>query len=468
MNNFLNARAIRYFILFAFLLRSVLPLAAIYFTKDKNIFYSPDTLSYLKPAREVINTGYFRTGSLPEIVRTPGYPLLLTLGILSKHVEITTIIIQIIISCLTVYLVYKISFMLFQEIKIAISSAALYAMEPLSILYSSKILTETVFTFFTILFIYLFFKYLKNDRFYFIILSSLSLAFSIYIRPVSFYLPIYIVLAMLLWKLFNKKNTENYVIPALFICLFTYSITGIWIVRNSSVADYFGISSISDINLYFYQGAAVIAAKKNIDYYKLQDEMGYGDSHVYFQINPDQKAWSDGKRYRFMGREGLKIILKNPITYAKIHFKGIIRILFDPGATEFLKLFKLYPESGGLLGRIVNNGLVNTLFSLFKENPLLIWSNFLIGLLLSFYYCLIIPTVFVEKLRLNSISFFVLFIICMYFVLISGGPGSLNRFRHPIMPMICVFCGSGWRWGYCWLKDPQSKTVVLSMPLIFY
>lgn len=446
-------RSIKSIVLFAFFLRIALPLAAILLHNDKSIFYSPDTLTYLKPAEEIINTGHFSTDGSPEIVRTPGYPLFLILGLLTKNSEITIIFLQIIISCTTVYLIYRISLLLFEKERIALFSAALYAIEPLSILYASKILTETLFTFFIVLFLYFYLKYNKNPHFIRIILSALFLAISVYIRPVSFYIPPYLFVAIGLWSLFNRESSKKLVIHSLFLCLISLGLVGIWIVRNNSAADYSGISSISDINLYFYQGASVIATEKKIDFYELQDQMGFGNSSVYYQNHPEQQNWSAGERFRYMRQEGLKAIFQNPITYTKIHLKGIFRILFDPGATDYLKILKKYQKSGGLLGRIVDKGLINTILLLFTENPLLIWSNVFLVFFLVFYYCLAIIPVIFGKIKLGHLSFFLITLISLYFIIISGGAVSLSRFRHPVMPMICIFGGAGWYWVISWLKD---------------
>lgn len=56
--------------------------------------HAPDTSGYLEPAAEMLSAGTFTRGGKPEIVRTPGYPLLLLPGLLVDRVEDVTVLLQ--------------------------------------------------------------------------------------------------------------------------------------------------------------------------------------------------------------------------------------------------------------------------------------------------------------------------------------------------------------------------------------
>ncbi|MEK0196258.1 hypothetical protein, partial [Microcoleus anatoxicus] len=124
-------------LLVALLMRFLLPVLALSITQDLEMFNRGDTLSFIIPAKKLIEFGQFlNIDNQPELFRTPGYPLLLIPGILVGHVEVVTIFIQIMLDCLTVYLIYKIALLLFERDEIAIVCALLYAIEPLPILRS--------------------------------------------------------------------------------------------------------------------------------------------------------------------------------------------------------------------------------------------------------------------------------------------------------------------------------------------
>src|ERR1700719_117759 len=149
MNN--GARSIGYlnirFVLgLALFLRALFPVSGYLYTRDATIFYTPDTASYIVPARELVTHHRFFSDGAPELIRTPGYPLLLTAGLLLGRLELATIVLQILLNCLTVYMVYRTAGLLFESERIALIAASLYAIDPLSILFSSLLSTETLFT----------------------------------------------------------------------------------------------------------------------------------------------------------------------------------------------------------------------------------------------------------------------------------------------------------------------------------
>ncbi|MFQ5901745.1 MAG: ArnT family glycosyltransferase [Thermodesulfobacteriota bacterium] len=432
------AASIRYVLLLAFIIRSIVPIIAFIVTKDHRIFYSPDTGSYIRFATKLL-LPYKGT---PEIVRTPGYPILLLPGILSGNTELITIFLQIILNCLTVYLIFRIALLLFKRVEIAMFCSVMYAVEPLSVLYAGKLLTESLFTSAITLFLYCLLKYLKDRAIYPLLVSSIALAASVYIRPISYFLPVFITGILLVW-IFTKMQRDTRLI--LHVCVFlllSSGLIGLWQLRNKIETGYSGFSAITDINLYFYQGASVLAAKQGISYYEMQDRMGYHDTETYLSNHPDQVEWSQNKKYEYMRKEGIKIVINNPFVYSTIHLKGMFRTLFDPGAIEYLKMFRLYPESGGLLGVIIDKGLVRTLIHLIRERPLIFWSNLLLGLIAALYLLLGLIAL-LSKNFTNNMPMITVLSVGTYFLIMSGGPNSLARFRHPIMPIICILAGYG-------------------------
>jgi hypothetical protein len=130
----------------ALLLRTLFPILGYFYTRDATIVYTPDTVSYIVPARELIAHHRFFSNGAPEIIRTPGYPLLLTAGLLLGRLESVTIALQILLSCFTVYMVYQTACILFEGEWIALIATTLYAIEPFSILFTSLLAPETLFT----------------------------------------------------------------------------------------------------------------------------------------------------------------------------------------------------------------------------------------------------------------------------------------------------------------------------------
>jgi 4-amino-4-deoxy-L-arabinose transferase-like glycosyltransferase len=68
----------------------------------------------------------------------------------------------------------------------ALIAAMLYAIEPLSILFSSLISTETLFTAILMAGVYYLVRYLKRQSLTDLLVSSGALAASVYVRPAIF------------------------------------------------------------------------------------------------------------------------------------------------------------------------------------------------------------------------------------------------------------------------------------------
>ena len=425
----------------ALVIRALVTVGVLATGSGPNAFHAPDTDSYLQDAQELLETGTFGPPGEPEIVRTPGYPLLLLPGVSLGAPELVTVMLQILLSTLTVILVYDLGWVVTRDRRTALIAAGLYAIEPLSALYASLILTETLFTFLVASALDLLVRYQASGRWRDAVLAAVPLAASIYVRPVSYFLPLWLGALLAAMALRSGPERTQRLTHAVLFVVTAVALVGAWQVRNAWVAGYTGFSAIQDINLYFYNGAAVLASEEGLPYYRVQDKMGYRDRQLYLEQHPEQIGWSDAERYRSMGRAGIAIILHHPLEYAVIHLQGMLRALVDPGAVDYLRLYRLYPAQGGLLGDAVDKGILAAAARLVQERPLAFWSMAALGILLAAYYLLAFVGLFSR--RISWAATWLLLGVAVYFVLISGGPASLSRFRHPVMPIVCLFAAAG-------------------------
>jgi hypothetical protein len=425
----------------ALLIRGFVVLSAWWVTHNVVVFTSPDSLSYFRLAYVLWGKSSFSLNGIPEIFRTPGYPLFLIPGIaFGYYPGAVALSFQIILSCFTVIIVFFLGKEIFKEEKPAWIAAWLYAFEPLSMLYSAKLLTETLFTFVLISGTYGFIKFLKNNSYCCLCLSALCFTFLPYIRPVAYFLPVLFILFLGVHS-FQREFTKRSLYKILTFCLIVGAGIGYWHWRNNQQTGYKGFSSVSQFNLYFFQGAAVQAQLHGNGFSDVQKEMGYMNPEIYDSLHPEQKNWPADKVYHFMAEEGMRIIRENPWIYFKIHLKSVFKILLDPGANEWLKLFKLYPENGGLLSYFNDYGFFKTIVLIFKDKPLLFWLNMGLAVVTTSYLLLAFLGLIWGGMRRDG--GILLFLICLYFVLISAGPQSTARFRHPIMPFMALMAGWG-------------------------
>jgi 4-amino-4-deoxy-L-arabinose transferase-like glycosyltransferase len=424
----------------AFTIRASVFVGAWWCAQDFSGFYAKDTSSYLQPASELLATGNFSTEGVPEIMRTPGYPLLLVLGMKLGHVEPVTIFLQIILSCLTCYFVYAITQQVFGDTRAAIWAAFLLSLEPLSILYSCLLLSDTLFVFLLVAALNWMIRARQQGHFVNWLLSAIALAGAIYTRPLGYFLPLALTLTLFIWAIVKRKR--KLLFNTAVFCLLTMSLVGLWQVRNRLTTGYAGFSTTPEIVLYFYHTGAVRAQQQGIPFYQVVEQLGYYDSDIYFRNHPEQQTWTPSQRYAYLRNEGFKALRQTPIVYVQIYVRGMLVMLLDPGVVEYLKLFQQYQKSDRLLNLMAQQGVVAVMQRVITENPSLAFWGSLLGLiLLSFYFLSFIGLKDLSVLA--HLSLVILLCTSFYLIAISGGIIAVSRFRMPLMPIISVFAGHG-------------------------
>lgn len=453
---------IAWVLLIAFLIRLLLPLMAFIFTKELAIFYGADTASYLVPAKELLRSGRFTTGGFPEIFRAPGYSLLLIPGIILNQLELATVALQILLSCLTVYLVFKLALLVFNNNKIAIFSALLYAFEPLSIVYPGKILTETAFTSLLMAFLYCFLVYLNKRSLIPLLSAAVILVAAAYVRPIAYYLPFLFTLILVGFAIAKFPNKKTILIHALIFFSISMGAMYLWNIRNKIVVGYSGFSSITEANLYYSHAAALLTAKPGTTFHsqqallreQLQQALppeafqGKNIAHIYIcDCAPD---YGSPSVLKYMREEAKKIIFSHPLSYFKLRLNGMINLLFNSTPWPYLTLFNIYKIGG--FTEITNayeteffrNGWLAGMFYYLNKTPAVVSITWLILQVNLLIYWVLTFLALPSKLSIKNTPALILITVASYFVIITGGPeGSSSRYRHPIMPIICILAGYG-------------------------
>ncbi len=440
----------------AVLLRSLLPVIGYFHAHTTMIFDDADTHTYVTPARELAAHYRFYSDGSPEIIRTPGYPLLLVPGLLLHHLSLITLAIQVTLSSLTVYLVYLTAKLLFIREHVALVAAIFYAVEPLSILYTSQLLTETLFTTLSTLWLYFFLKYLKSYCLSYLAISAIVLAASVYARPIGYFLPMILAAGLATIALIAPHASRCvHIVHAIIFSVITIGLLIPWQLRNKFETGYSGFSGISAVNMYFYLATSVLAVQQQMPFFQEQRQLGYLNNKVYFARHPEQTSWSLAQRLNFMNSEAHRVLLTNKSTYFWIHLVGIVRVLFDSGATNFLIFFGFYKHGGGLLGNLNDGGIVRTVRAISLQHPLLFWSNALLFPFELVYLLGAAITIFSRRIFEPAIITTTLIVV--YYLVISGGPAALGRFKHPAMPIISILAGCGLITIGAWLRSSLER-----------
>lgn len=427
-------------------------------------FREPDSDGYLRLAANWWQTGRYATGAEPEILRSPGYPLLLLPEVALGHADWLTIAPQIALSCVTVWLVYRTGLALFNHAATALGAAALFACEPLSVLYTNKLLSETAFTTAISAAVYLLIRYLLSPHWRHLLAASVCLAAAAYLRPIAYYLPIWIGVSLVCIQ-WRRPDRRRSLLEALAFTVLGMSLLAAWQLRNWKETGYTGFSAISDKNLYFYEALPVLAERRGVPSARRQQaryEAGETDQAIYLRQHPEQANWTAPARYRFLRHEALRIIRAQPLAWAKIHFAGVWHTLTDSGRNAWLSFFGLADTRATDMLR-PPRAFWQRLSAAATERPAVLAIHALLAAFVAVYLILALFGI-IRAARLPCAL--LVLSVALYLVLLSGGDAGYHRFRLPITPAICLFAAHGFASfsarlaAVRWLPRPLRRIMV--------
>lgn len=437
----------------AVLLRLSLMIAA-YLLTGTTVMTQGDTLSYLQPGRNLLLHGSYATAGLPEMDRTPGYPVFAMLsGMLFDNV-LLVIIAQIALSVLSLLLVRRIAALVFSDARAGTFAAWLYAVEPFSILYCVRVMPETLFVLLLLVVIERVIVFLRTGQLVALVLCGLALSAATYVRPVSYYLalPLAVGLIVVCWR--HKPLRWQ---PALLL-LVTMPLLAAWQVRNFVETGYSGFSSIVEKNLYYFQSAEVTAELRQCSLEQEQERLGYPDEASYVARHPEQRNWSQSQRLRFMKGEAQRVLIAHPALYLRTHLVGMGIVALTPGTSEVLQMLGAYPVDGVMPHRMLNEGIFSSLQRVIAAHPMIALAMGIMDLwLVLLYFLAVFGAIRPQKNRAIVLT---LVAIALYFLVISGGAQAVGRYRLPILPVLCILAGAN-------VKRPGSRDQLRSQSGLF-
>lgn len=380
---------------------------------------------------------------MPEIFRPPGYPIFLIPGLLFGKPELFTIACQIILSCLTVFLVYKIALGLFERSDAAVLSAALYALEPLSIVYTSLMMAETLFAFLMMLAIYCLFQYLNEGSFNNPGIAGFVLCAAVYVRPVAYFLPAIIVIVIVAVLVFRKEINKKLLIHLGIFLLFSLIPVFTWQVRNKIEAGYPGFSATTD-EFMFLSGQSVLAKLQGIPVTEQKKRSGWShweSPNRYYSQHPEHLSLDPATILRHRRNEGLRLILDNPWQYVQAHARGMLLMAGLTGLGTWLVMFKAENPDSAFRVKLRDPSSFGFISDFFRSAGIIVWGNLFLGLVLLMHWFFASCTLSARNVR-SKLEVILLIIIGAYF-LIAPGAWAESRYRHPVMPIVCVLAGYG-------------------------
>ncbi|MCH7663233.1 MAG: glycosyltransferase family 39 protein [Chloroflexi bacterium] len=399
----------------------------------------PDSDFYLILAEEILEGNGYQGNSSPaiELFRTPGYPLFIAAVFLVFGESIGNIsFVQLGISALTGLLLYKLLLDKTSEVTAKIG-LILFLFEPTTILWSLAIMTETLFTFFVTLAIFLLLKWTNQKKHSQLVIIGIIIGIATYIRPFG------VILAFIIsaWILMQghpiiKSNTKQYLkiylIPSILLYLSFWAVTVPWTMRNSKTYDCPAFSTVSTFNLRDWMAAKVISEVQEIPIETAIEQL---------QQNNDSTCDLNKLKY-------IKILLNNPIPYLKLHLGGTLPILFGNNFDRIVLIVGEGYELPDLWEPYLEDGFTGVASILLKESIQRTWLAIVFIatliyqlLLLSFSIWGLFNSVHNKDAQLNW--WVVLMVMVVMGFLFIPGPIGRERMRVPAIPIIIYFTSIG-------------------------
>ena len=441
ISKFSKYKELAFIFVFALSLRILLLSISIYNEFD---FLISDSIQY-KEIASAISVEKSYSNSLQnlehaELIRTPGYPLFISIfySIFGEN-DILLITMNIIINMLSIYYIFKILIVISNR-KIANLGAFLFSVEPITISLVYYVLPQILFQFIIIFLIYTSVTIIKGEIKNNPFLLGLLLAIGTMVKPVMFYIIIPFLVGILLYSI-NKKFSPKKIVKIMGMTIIPIIlIVGGWLYRNHLIVGYPTISHIKAVDLFYFKAPSVLAIKDRISFEEAR-KIIVGDKKVWHWIKNNPSS----SEIKQLESKSIFILLENYKITIDIWIKGIINTLFGPGDGQFYGIFGKDYISKGPLGDIFRLSVQQYYVKWLLNEPrmflLFIYNLVYLGIL---YAGLILYLFFSKAIDQEVwVSTFVLLGL-LYFVLCSGGLETYYRFRNPMIPFMVLLLAQGW------------------------
>jgi 4-amino-4-deoxy-L-arabinose transferase-like glycosyltransferase len=446
------------------LVRVVLVLAAT--AADEHRGDSGDKTSYVEPARALLHDRQFDVAegsSIPEFVRTPGYPLFLAAvyGV-GDESDTAVYVVQAVLSGLTVLLTVGLGRRLLGSWALGFAAAVVVGLDPLQASTQGFVGTEGLATVLVVLAAYTGVRFAHSGLAPpWGVAYGVSLAAATYVRPTTFYFTV--VPAVLLgWSALRDPGRRRAVLRGgLALLVPCIVLLGAWNVRNRAEVGSWRFSAIESVNLYWYRAADVVAHRDHLGFEEarlaltsdlsreLEHDAGDGDDRSPAQGSFDASDHTAGQLPpRWAHQQGLY--------YSRAHSAAVDVLRSSPSLVA-------RQVGEGVYSQLVQSGWVSAFEYLTGSRPAA--PIRLVGLLAVWSVEILAVVGAVAAWRRDRspgprLAHALSIGLVLYTLAASAGPEAAegSRFRIPVWPIWCVYAVAGARVALAWWQARRTKT----------
>ena len=322
------------------------------------------------------------------------------------------------------------------------AAVILLALDPSSLSYTFKILTETLTAFLTILFAYCTFRfYQSRGKFHFGVGAGLSLALVTLVRPTTYYFIPFLIIAFMIFMIREKMGWKKMLSGLVVTLLPILILVGGWQWRNLESAGMFRLASVQGWALYLGKGAQIYSEKH---------QTSLNDAEIALiqklrQKYPDWNQMSMEQLDDIYLAEGWKLVRENPGLAIKTHVLHMFYFFMAPGTTsaffrtfdpEFKSMNFNWYQKAEYFGALLKN-----------------YKLFLVLMMVGAAYLVIMYTGLTAWVtqtcqNLGELKWKGCHIFFLLLILYIAGASSINygqdRYRVVVMPLLCMYAGAGY------------------------
>lgn len=408
--------------------------------------FNGDSKSYFLLSQNLLTHHEFSLSAaapfIPENFRLPGYPFFLyALGSVGFSM-IWIVLIQIVLSSVTVVLTYLIGKKFLSE-KVAFIAALLLCIEPTSVFFSTFIMSDTLFVFTLMLSIYLFLYKTTSLRTNILLACTAGLLFgaTVLIRVIAQYLIPCLAVAYIA---LHKKTLRPLSHTALYVSIFAVSAAAVvlpWCLRNYTLYGVAEVSATPYINFTQYNLPLFYAYNHKVP---LSEASAVYTAPIPVPPTSLQFPSLEHKAiFEKMMRDGLE---GNYLAYTQFHLIKTIPFLITDGVRDMNRItgmIQIPPDQTNFSDMLINKDWGGIAYYFTHPSPNL--SILLLGsvpwiLISALWAVALLHTLYVRP----HTFWFILFASGMvfYFALLTG-PVTEHRYRMPAAPFMLLLATQG-------------------------
>ncbi len=417
-------------------------IAFILFVAMDGQYYSDDSALYLELAKNLIEQHRFVSPSdsgklVPEVFRTPGYPLFLA-PFVALNLNFYWIAgAQELIYLLAVGLFWQYGRVLLGE-RMTRLGVVFLLLEPGGFAYPKLILSETVFLFFFVSGFLALGHYLHRKRLVLIVLAGVLFGLGAWVRPAILYFPVAVALVLLFLARRDRRYWRH---AAVFLFCFVLIIAP-WLYRNHQQFGRFFMTGQQSNMFANYHVPIVWEAVKGIPFWQAQEQMRQKvRAAAQKQAEQQDRPLSRVEYFDLQQKRAVQELLHYPAAYLQQWLFGILKTMNGVNLTELYHNFHYRENRLHYFDVAATNFFERVwIFITNQDKPVLILVLFRVVIsalaLLGVFFIVARKNVFLWLLLLANFYF-----ICL------PGPMGYSRFRFPVE----VFWFAQAVLGYCWL-----------------